>query len=81
MRKSVWIQHMIDTTGLKPPSQGGSAQEWKDASKRHLDDGCPACKDRLKTTRATRRRKERDACMGALGLTKVKSVSGKTYWE
>ena len=81
MKKEDWIRHM-EEEGLIRPSLGGNLVAWKEATKRHADEGCAACADRRKTSKANRNRQMRDDVMRSCGLTKVRgAVSGKVYWE
>jgi hypothetical protein len=47
------------------------------------DNECAACEDASRRRRAKRRaaRRERDATLRSLGLTKVRGALGGTYWE
>ena len=84
MTKEKWIAHIEETTGLSRPSQGlTSREEWDRACKQHLADypKCPVCQARRKTARAQNQRRAREEVYRNLGLEKVRSISGKTYWE
>lgn len=82
MTKDKWIEHMKETEGILPPSQGGSRGDWDNALDIHKSMKCQACAERAKTRRANTSRKVRDDVMRSCGLTKVRgAVSGRIYWE
>jgi hypothetical protein len=48
--------------------------------KQHVENNCTDCKARIKTKKATIKRKEKDYIMSSLGLTKV-MIGGKVCYE
>lgn len=84
MTKAKWVEHMMKTTGICPPSNcnGDTIVIWKNAHKKHLDNKCPECLNRMKTYRANEKKKMVEQAYRDCGLTKVRgAVSGKIYWE
>ena len=82
MNKMQWIEHIKETEGIIPPSQGGSKGDWDYAISIHKSMNCPQCKDRARTRKATINHKIREEAYKSAGLVKVYgAVSGKVYWE
>lgn len=81
MSKKDWVQHMKETTGLIPPSEGGDYGAWHNAVSTHAVLGCKACIARAKTKAKANRRAEREGVMRDIGLTKVRGAAGGIYWE
>ena len=74
MKKETWLLH-IDPTKDKTNAQ------IKQSLREHLASKCPDCKARQVTYKANKSRNARDGIMRDLGLVRVKSGLGKTYWE
>jgi hypothetical protein len=75
MTQKQWIAHM-------PANYCSLTKaERLEILKQHHENECPDCKARSKTKKATAKRKEKDSIMESLGLIKVRSVSGKIYYE
>lgn len=83
MTKKAWVKHIMDISGLTPPSRGGRRLGWFDAIRRHNANqpDCPDCKARNKTKRANANRQEYDQLRRDMGLKKVKGSAGGTFWE
>jgi hypothetical protein len=65
--KQVWQAHM-------------AAQGFEELSLAHMKSGCPTCKARRATRKATLRARTKRAAMKSLGLTAIR-VGGRTVWE
>jgi hypothetical protein len=77
MTKTEWQHHIEDVEGSSYLVM--TQEEKKDVLIRHKD--CKECAKRRKTQKATKRRQEKEAVYASCGLEKVRSVSGKVYWE
>jgi len=77
MTKEAWQHHIEDVEGSSYLVM--TQEEKRDVLIRHKD--CKECAKRMKTKRATANRKMRESVYASCGLEKVRSVSGKIYWE
>lgn len=80
MKKQTWIEHIIETSGLTPPSKGGNAETWHSFVREHKTN-CKLCAERIKTRKANNYAKERNQCMKDLGLVSYRTESGALRWE
>jgi len=71
MSKAEWTRHMTDlglVTKVAPTPEGLAASKL---ALEHMRSGCPICKARKVTYRASRNRRERDEICRDLGLVKT----------
>lgn len=69
MTKQAWQAHMA-AEGLETVARPGNAEALK-ASLAHMT-GCPSCRERRATRRATRAARDRREAMRSLGLVQVR---------
>jgi len=81
MTKEQWQAHIIETTGAPKPAADPVDFRIKAQAHQAWNPGCPICKDRIKTRKAARSRKIREAVLDSCGLRKGRDSMGRVIWE